>query len=237
VLRRSLTALTAVVLTAVASGCTTFSDSDAVARVDDVSLSSEDFEAQLTELGADTSQVVPADPVRAELTRWIREQLVDPEAAGAVYDAGSRESGAVCIDAIVVEDEGLSEQLLADLEGGADFGELFAANNIDPSIAETEGRVDCIVGDQLNAATDTPFVQEAIFLTADDPLSSAPILDLEGATVAWVVMRFRPFDELTPEDIAAVAGVIPVDTTGADVFVDPRYGTFDRETGQVVAVD
>jgi hypothetical protein len=238
--RRSLTVLPAVVvavgLSAVASGCGTVSDRDVVARVDDVSLSREEFADQLVELGATSANIVPGDPARAELTRWIQSQLVDEAAAAEVYDAGTMESNALCIDAIVVADEATAEQVAAALDGGADFGQEFTANNIDTGLAATEGEVQCIVGEQLVAAGSAPFVQVAANLTAADPLGTAPIIDPQGTELAWVVMQFRTFADLSPEDVDVVVGVIPAGdrAADADIFVDPRFGTYDRTLARVV---
>ena len=49
-------------LAAVTAGCSTFSDSDAVARVNGVELTSDEFDAKLTELGVTGDEVVPLDP-------------------------------------------------------------------------------------------------------------------------------------------------------------------------------
>ena len=59
-----------------------------------------------------------------------------------------------------------------------------------------------------------------------------------GNEFAWVVLAFRPYAELTPADADAVVAAIDsaARLADADVFVDPRYGTFDAATGQVVAL-
>jgi hypothetical protein len=53
-----------------------------------------------------------------------------------------------------------------------------------------------------------------------------------------MVLSFRPFAELSPEDATSVTAAIDNANrlATADVFVDPRYGTFDATTGQVVAL-
>ena len=66
----------------------------------------------------------------------------------------------------------------------------------------------------------------------------SPLFDPEGNEFAWVVLAFRPFAELAPADADAVTAAIDsaARLADADVFVDPRYGTFDAATGQVVAL-
>ena len=225
-------------LVTVASGCATFSDNDAVARVDDVSLSRDDFEARLTELGATDQDVISAEPVRAELTRWIQSQLIVEEEAAAMYDAGLEESGTVCINVIVVADEAAAGETLAALEDGAEFADTFAEANIDPQLNEISGALPCITAEDVAGAAGTPFIDEAAQLNAAEPLGSAPLRDDTDTVVAWVVLSFRPFDELSPEDADVVVAGLDVDgrAAEADIYVDPRYGVFDRDLTQVVAL-
>jgi hypothetical protein len=208
VLRRSLTVLLAVGLTAVAAGCTTFSDNDAVARVGDTELSRDTFETQLTDLG-----VNPADVLSA-----------------ADYDAGLATSGALCLSAIVVDDEATATDLAAELDGGAAFADLFAAENLDQQLATTNGALPCLTAADIDTAEGVPFIDVAVGLDAAERFGSAPLVDDAGTEVAWVVLAFRPFAELTEDDIA----LISTGRVTADVHVDPRYGTFDQSTTQVV---
>jgi hypothetical protein len=234
VLRRSLTVLLAVGLTAVAAGCTTFSDNDAVARVGDTELSRDTFETQLTDLGVNPADVLSADAVRSEITNWILEQLaalpVDEEALAADYDAGLATSGALCLSAIVVDDEATATDLAAELDGGAAFADLFAAENLDQQLATTNGALPCLTAADIDTAEGVPFIDVAVGLDAAERFGSAPLVDDAGTEVAWVVLAFRPFAELTEDDIA----LISTGRVTADVHVDPRYGTFDQSTTQVV---
>ena len=108
--RRLSLALSVAAVAALTAGCSTFSDSSNVARVGDATLTNDDFQAQLTELGAPSDQLLPADAVRAQITTWIQEQVaaddsagVDPDEAAALYDAGIETGGTICISGIVVE--------------------------------------------------------------------------------------------------------------------------------------
>ena len=75
-------------------------------------------------------------------------------------------------------------------------------------------------------------------LSADDPIGVSALPETEGNQAAWVVLVFQPFDELDPTSAATVTTTIDSASrlATADVFVDPRYGTFDATTGQVVAL-
>jgi hypothetical protein len=243
--RRFSLVLSAAAIAALTAGCTTFSDSSNVARVNDVALTDDEFQAQLTELGAPSDQPLPGDAVRGQITTWIQEQLaadesggIDDDEAAALYDAGIESSGVICINGIVVETNDTATRVADELAGGAEFDELLAAENLDPSLGEAGGDVGCLTSDQVTEAADVEFVQIAAGLTADDPIAVAPLLDTEGNEFAWVVLSFRPYDELSPTDIDTVTAAIDGATrlATADVFVDPRYGTFDATTGQVVAL-
>jgi hypothetical protein len=225
-------------LAAVTAGCSTFSDSDVVARVDDVELTSADFEARLTELGVTGDDVVALEPVRAEITSWIQQQLVPTDEIAAMYDSGAAEAGVVCVGAIVVADQAAADAALGDIESGTAFDEVFQRDNLDQSLLSTNGAIPCVSGADLEANAGTPFIDLAATLSAEDPYGAAPIVDAAGAEVAWVVLRFRPWDELDSVDAEQVAGLVDIAdaAAGADVYVDSRYGRFDTETGTVVSL-
>jgi hypothetical protein len=237
--------LSVAAVAALTAGCATFSDSNNVARVGDVTLTNDDFQAQLTELGAPGDQLLPADAIRAEITTWIQEQVaaddsagVDADEAAALYDAGIEASGTICISGIVVETEDTANRVADELVAGADFAELLAAENLDPSLGDAGGDIGCITSDQLTEAVDVQFVQVAAGLSADDPVAVSALFNPDGDEFAWVVLAFRPFAELSAADADTVTAAIDsaVRLADADVFVDPRYGTFDAATGQVVAL-
>jgi parvulin-like peptidyl-prolyl isomerase len=243
--RRLSLVLSVAAVAALTAGCATFSDSNNVARVGDATLTSDDFQAQLTELGAPSDQLLPAEAVRAQITTWIQEQVaaddsagIDADEAAARYDAGIESGGTICISGIVVEAEDTANRVADELVAGADFAELLAAENLDPSLGSAGGDIGCITSDQLTEAVDVEFVQVAAGLTADDPIAVSPLFDPEGNEFAWVVLKFRPFAELSAADADTVTAAIDsaARLADADVFVDPRYGTFDAATGQVVAL-
>jgi hypothetical protein len=244
--RRLSLVLSVAVVAGLTAGCSTFSDNGNVARVGDATLTDDDFQAQLTELGAPSDQLLPADDVRAQITTWIREQVaadesvgVDADEAAALYDAGIESGGSTCISAIVVETEDTANRVADELTAGSEFAELLAAENIDPNLRDAGGDIGCITSDQLaQGPAEDEFVQAAAGLSADDPIAFFPLFDAEGNESAWVVLRFRPFAELSAAEADTVTAAIDsaARLADADVFVDPRYGTFDATTGQVVAL-
>lgn len=238
VLRRSLTILLPLSIAVVATGCTTFSDSDAVARVDDVELTRDEFDDRLAELGVGADAVVPLDPVRDEIGTWINQQLVADIDVGALYDQGAEVSGVVCLRAIVVEEEATADAALAELADGAAFEDVFNENNLDQSLVATTGAIPCLGPEDIENNIGTPFVATGATMGPDTPLAKAELLDTAGGVFGWVVLSFRPYAELDEADVEQLAGLVDVSeaAAAADVYVDPRYGTFDRDTGTVVGL-
>jgi hypothetical protein len=225
-------------LAAVATGCGTFSDNDAIARVNDTELSQDEFAQQLSDLGVTDQDVVPLEPARAEITRWIQSALVDEDQIVALYDAGPATSGVACIQAIVVEDSAAADETVAELAGGASFEDVFAAANIDPLNAANLGTQPCITSQVLDTNDDIPLIGATWQLSADELFASAPLVDETGTTVAYAVIVFRSYEDLGFEDIDVVAASVDVSSqfADADIYVDPRYGTFDAATGLVIAL-
>ena len=236
VLRRSLTFLLPIAV--VATGCTTFSDNDAVARVDDAELTRDEFDDRLLELGVGASDVLPLEPVRAEIGNWINDQLVADVDVAALYDEGPEASGVACLSAIVVEEEATAVALLAELEAGAGFAEVFATNNLDASLDSTAGAIPCLGPEDIADNIATPVVAVGATMSPDTPIATAPLLDPTGAAFGWVVLSFRTFDQLDATEVEQITGFVDVSEAAAtaDVFVDPRYGTFDADTGTVVGL-
>ena len=236
--RRTLSILLPLTLAVVATGCETFSDNNAIARVDDTELTQDDFEKRLTELGATDQDVVPLEPARAEITQWIQGALIDDDQIAALYDAGPATNGIACLRAVVVEDSAAADGAVSELADGTPFEAVFEAANTDPSIAENLGTLPCITPEGIEASSGVPLIDAALTLSASDPLAAAPLIDETGQEIAYAVIVLRPYAELDPSDIEVVSAWLDVSSllADADVYVDPRYGTFDATTGQVIAL-
>jgi peptidyl-prolyl cis-trans isomerase C len=167
-----------------------------------------------------------------------RGRVAAPEAAELerMYADSPAGLGAVCALHIVVDSESEAQDVLAELEGGADFGELAAERSTDPAAADTGGTMggECVpltalaqAGPQFLAA-----VEASTIGVPTDPLQT---------TLGWHVVVRRPYDEVA-EPLAALfaeqagelmfAGYL----ASADVQVDPRYGRWDSLTSAVVAL-
>lgn len=238
--RSSLTPTVAIALAlaGLAAGCSDVSNSDAVARVNGVELSQDELNTKLADLGATSGEALPLEPVRAEIGRWIRAELLTDVDIASIYDAGPVETGVLCVSVTVIADQIGAEAGLGELESGTDFVELFNATNLDQSLVATSGALPCITVADLEANAATPSVSVAGTLSADAPFGIAPVLDETGGEAAWVVIAFRPFADLEPAAVEEVTAQLDVSIAGVDgdVFVASRYGTFDPATGQVVGL-
>ena len=181
---------------------------------------------------------MPLEPVRAEIGTWINQQLVADIDVGALYDQGAAASGVVCLRAIVVEEEANADAALTQLTDGAAFADVFAETNIDQSLDATTGAIPCLGPEDIADNIATPFVATAATMGPDTPFTKSELLDTAGGVFGWVVLSFRSFDELDATEVEGLAGLVDVSDAAddADVYVDPRYGTFDRATGTVVGL-
>ncbi len=237
--RRPSIALLVVVVAALSAGCTTFSDNDAAARVGDVEFTHDELVAELEELGATTDQVAQADIARGQISAWVAEQVTaaaDPALAADAYAQGLLASGSICLDILAVATQADADAAVTDLTDGTPFADLFASANIEPSLAESNGRIGCLPLTELALDAGNPLVDSITEVNAASPYATAflPGDAAAGAADLYVVSRFIPFDELGPEDIAIVAGALPADALGLDIYVDPRLGTYDAATATVI---
>ncbi len=157
-------------------------------------------------------------------------------------EAGYNESpagiGVVCARHIVVATEAEAEDVLAELDAGADFAELAADRSLDPSAADNGGVLTDGTGDCLPLST---LGQVPEFSTAMEEAGiGVPTQPVESSQ-GWHVLVARPYDEVADALdalFAEDAGTVLYDVfrREADVQVDPRYGRWDHVTSSVVAL-
>lgn len=248
---RSLkTILLPLAVASLAASCSAL-DTDAVARVGDAELSAGDLDERAVAAGFSVDPAIDPATARAIIQQWIQETAVgngdfDVDAVGEVtgdraalrYDAGLTESGVVCPAFIVTETPDDAGVALAQLNSGTDFNAVFAANNVDPGLTETGGRLDCFDLASLLDAADNPEVAVLFELSADRPFATSPLLDPGGNPIAGIVLAFRTYAELEPDETALVSSALQsrIAVENIDVDVDSRYGYFDPQTASVVAL-
>ena len=235
--RRSPITLLVLAATTLTAGCTTFSDNDLAARVDDAEYSRDELITELQELGATDEQLASADIARSQVSGWIAERVSeasDPTLAAAAYANGVFESGSICVEAVGMSTPADAEAVIAELKSGADFADLFASFNVNDQLAQSDGRIGCLTITQLPLGVDDPLADSITMLNANEPYATAIIPDAAPDGDLYVVSRFIPYSELGPDDTPIVAGALGADSLGLDVYVDPQIGTYDNATATVI---
>ena len=160
---------------------------------------------------------------------------VDPpdiDSLRALYSQNPSSTGVVCVRHILVETEAEANDLLDELDEGADFAELAADRSIDPTAAEAGGAInngdtECIPLQTMLQSFDPGFSAGA--LAAREGVPSDPI----ESSFGWHIILHRPWNEIA----ASVAAVHQPGTSGGFLFdgystttevdVDPRFGNWD----------
>ncbi len=158
--------------------------------------------------------------------------------AQAAWNTSPAELGLLCVRHILVETEEEAEDVLAELEAGADFAELAAERSIEPAAADTGGALEatpgqpCIPLQQAQNGLDPVFLSAAVQAVPGTPIG--PVQTSFG----WHVILARPYDEVAVAVDAAVGGLrLQEHLESVEVKVDPRYGRWDAAVGTVVALD
>lgn len=203
---------------------------------DDRAVASADLAAQL---GADWEiGLTPAlrdlqVEQQAAITVWGQTEEEPPgvEQLRASYQRGPVESGIVCVAHILVDTEAEAANVLADLAGGAAFAELAAERSTDLGTAAVGGVLPCSSTNDFVQSVVPEFGEAVIGASIDEP--AGPVETMFG----FHVIRLRPFEEVSDEGLESIYlsdGVrFRRASRAADVYVDPRYGSFDPDAGVV----
>ena len=223
--------VTVIALGAAATGCTTFSDNDAVARVGDVELSDDELTESLSL--ASTDHTADADAARQAVTDWIRDQIVESGAFDDQYSADPSALGVACLDVAVAVDQADAEGLLARVEGGEDWDDVVAP------IEEAIGYDSAQPCQPLATFGDALGDDVAERLGSLVPGAAPQVIDA-GESGGFAVIRARELANVDAEDlVSAMVASRPaaLDAYLTEVYVDPRVGSFDPGAISVVAVD
>ncbi|MBA3606533.1 MAG: peptidylprolyl isomerase [Acidimicrobiia bacterium] len=206
---------------------------------------------------ADRQQVLAAvDPQSPalDLPADVLDILVDLQAAAAArtridapdraalqrrYSADPASTGLVCMRHILVATESEALNVRAELATGADFATLAAERSTEPGAAESGGSLPASTGSACQPlglavqSYDPAFMAGAIEAHPGQP--AGPVETQFG----WHVIDMLPFDEVggaVDELYAQAAGDLLYDgfMLRADITVDPRYGSWDSLTRNVV---
>ena len=211
-------------------------------------------------LAANGEAVTDADREAAQgsLPTWQRDLpndvsdlVLDFQASGAArsriaaardaqtrYEESPSDLGVVCVRHIVVDTEEEAQDVLNELEGGADFADLAAQRSIEPAAASTGGALadpqtgaPCLSTAAAVQSLDPAFVAGASAAVPGEP--TQPVQSSFG----WHVILARPYSEVE-DSVLSIYGarLFAQYLQSADVSVDPRYGRWDAESGSIVTL-
>ena len=240
--------------------CATFDRNDVAAKVGDLSLSADAAQ----KLAAADNNAATGDRLRLELTKWIRTTVfeasigtpapateqtpadLDARLANALidiagdnarttYELGTAGSPFLCLAAITAPTLEEANAALATVNAGTPFADAARQLSTDTVTAADGGVVKGPDGGEcLEPTTVNPAATSAL---QGIPIGQPIVTDL--GTFSAVLMM-RPYDELLPESKSLIAtATVSQDQLDAivdasDIYVDPRYGRWDPETGTVV---
>jgi hypothetical protein len=157
------------------------------------------------------------------------------EAARAYYEGHQDEFARACVRHILVTDQAKADQLLARLAAGEDFATVARAESKDTESAARGGELGCDV------TRDTQFVPEFLLAVFSQPVGEVgqPVRTQFGFHLIKVESRgVPPFDDevsaevrqkLTATGQQKVLEILQEAAKNADIEIDPKYGTFNKE--------
>lgn len=183
--------------------------------------------AALLEQTFSGSETVPAADIVAEFPQSFQDDVADRNAALVAFDRAVTdgdievpcESGRY-VSHILVDSQAAADFLRLQLEGGADFAGVAAESSTDTGSAAQGGFLGCFVPGT--------FVQEF-----EDGIAAADIGEVTEPVESEFGFHLILVTEEAPAG-AVTSGDVTAFVAAADVTVDPRYGEWDAETGQVV---
>ena len=210
---------------------------------------------------AAAGKTATGDQLREELTKWIRVSVLEastgtaaPTAATSAdistldsqvrinqlqttYASGVNGSPVICLAAITVATIDDANNVLAKLNSGTSFADAAHQFSTDTTIANDGGIVRGQDGGEcIDPAAVNPNVITAL---KDTPIGQPIAASLDTFSA---VLMMRPFDDLLPESKSKIAGaVVSQDqldalVSAAKIYVDPRYGRWDPDSGAVVTL-
>jgi parvulin-like peptidyl-prolyl isomerase len=159
----------------------------------------------------------------------------------AIYDENPAKYGLLCARHILVPTEEQAKELKAELDGGADFADVAAANGTDAS-AQDGGRLYQEGQECPSATTFVPeFVEGALSVPTGEV--AGPVQTQFGWHLILVdKSEVKPFAEVkdaiqqsvTQQANTALNDVL-AEAAKSDITVDPKYGTWNPATADIVA--
>lgn len=146
----------------------------------------------------------------------------------------------LCLSIIVTETEDAAQAALARVEGGEDFATVATETSVDAQTAESGGFAGCASPDRAAEAFGGDYSTAAvgeIFGPREQQTEQGPIyilVHIDSTTgPTFEQLQFELGQMLSAEDDNRASEALYRIHVEADVDVDPRYGTWDSETGTV----
>lgn len=168
---------------------------------------------------------------RAAVNTWAAVPAPSDDALRALYEAGTEVSGFVCSAHILVDTEEQANDILDQLASGSDFAELATSASTDTASAASGGNLPCDTTGNFKSAYAPEFVEAALAAELGEPVG--PVQGDFG----YHVIMLRPSESVLAEELAPMHSETSFRfqraATGLDIYVDPRYGSFNSVSGVV----
>lgn len=189
--------------------------------------------------------LIDAETERGALYTALQRAAVDVDAREQqlqeIFEANEVEFEQLCVQQIVAASAEDGDTARSRLDAGEDFVTVAAELSTEPSLAEPGNEQSCVMRTQLRGL----FGDQVDGAGEGDLLGSA---SSQGDPEVWLVLRVwaeQPasfeqarsmIESQVPDNSeAAVAELLADMYASADVQVDPRFGTWTPDSGQVVA--
>lgn len=148
----------------------------------------------------------------------------------ARYELGPVESNLTCSAHVLVDNEATADEVLDRLADGAEFADMAAEYSLDSSAA-SGGNLPCGTTADFTNQYIPEFVEAALDAEIGEPVG--PVASQFGFHVILV----RPYDDIGPEELAQALSTpqmrFDFASSDLDIYVDPRYGSFNASSGIV----
>ena len=147
------------------------------------------------------------------------------------YSRGPVESGVTCTAHILVETEAEAFTVLDELDSGVPFAQVAAVRSIDPGSKDSGGVLPCAsTGDFANSYI-PEYVEPALAAEIGVPVGPAQ------SQYGYHIILVRPFESIDSAELEALLTNPTVRfelaSTDLDIYINPRYGSFEGARGIV----
>jgi hypothetical protein len=164
--------------------------------------------------------------------QWVELPGPTDDEFRAAYQRGPEFSEVACTSHVLVPTRAEADEVVAELEAGAEFADVARERSVDPGSADEGGFLGCMPVGEFRQQFIPEFVDAALDAEVGEP--TEPVESQFG----YHVILVPPFEEI--EDVPQARAVFESDgvrfrraARAADIRIDPRYGAFDPEFGVI----